>query len=164
MFKKLFASLVLTLSILASAKAYAADAINQDHQEQCTTVPYQRPDANHLVIKMTIEGKELALVVDTGAQYTIVRRNSLPGAMPVNGQAGIGSQKVQLYSLAHAKVQLADVNGDVKVQTKPRSMTVLSGDMSMLPDKVDGIVGIDFMSSFASTSLNFKEKTMSFCQ
>lgn len=106
--------------------------------QQCQTLPLEKTPAGRYGITVKADGHDMRLLVDTGAQYTIIRNK---GRVPAKRAASISNIHGSMIAVA-----LGDVEFDFG------SITALypawGADVRNLAEGMDGILGMDLLGDF----------------
>lgn len=149
---------VCTLAfLLLSAKASLPVAAKGALQ-----VPFEYATSrDSMLVRVLINNKPAVLIFDTGSAHTIVRpeligvspKELIPTEMAKSGGGFMGdavgrevSLQVGSFTLKKRKVVVMD----------------LSQILSVYEEKIDGILGLDFIKEFRQVTIDMKEKTITF--
>jgi predicted aspartyl protease len=110
-----------------------------------------------LLIPARINGRAALLLLDTGSSHTILRAsaagvNSAEVAPPVVGPGVIGDAVGQEVTL--------EVGGHVS--RRRVAVMDLSRALSMFREKIDGLLGLDFLLGFSRTVIDLKARVITF--
>ncbi|HET9285305.1 MAG TPA: retropepsin-like aspartic protease [Candidatus Angelobacter sp.] len=136
--------------LLSQAHPRSADSIE---------LPFEyAKDKGSILLQVRINDKPALLILDTGSSHTIVRPELL-GMKP--------SELVAAQTAAGSGFKGDAVGREVTLQVgswKPQKQRVavmdLSEILSVYHEKIDGILGLDFLFQFEKVTINFKEKTV----
>lgn len=114
-----------------------------------------------MLVRVLVNDRPAVLIFDTGSAHTIVRpelvginpKELIPTQMARNGGGFMGDAVGREVSL--------QVGG---FTWKKRAVVVmdLSQVLSVYTEKIDGILGVDFIKEFRQVTINVKEKTITF--
>jgi predicted aspartyl protease len=142
----LFAALAMFL--LAVVVAPTADA-------QTLAVPLDI-DGPRIFIRVHINDKRARLLLDTGAEITLVKPHFAKGTTELKRvnilqQSGMSQASIRLLSVTLGEVTLKNLVVGVLDMTDVTSRTGIS---------MDGLLGEDILRRFRSVRINFKDKTL----
>lgn len=114
-----------------------------------------------MLVRVRINNKPAILIFDTGSAHTIVRpelvgvtpKELIPTQMGGSGGGFIGDAVGREVSL--------EVGSSTWKKRKVAVMD-LSQVLSVYEEKIDGILGLDFIKEFRQVTINVKEKTITF--
>lgn len=149
---------VCTLALLLlSAKASLPAA-----PKAALKVPYEYATTrDSMLVHVQINNKPAVLIFDTGSAHTIIRpelvgvspKELIPTQMARSGGGFMGDAVGREVSLEMGNSMW-----------KKRKIVVmdLSQVLSVYEEKIDGILGLDFIKEFRQVTINVKEKTITF--
>ena len=147
-----------TFALLASALVEASSQNTNGQGTDRLTVPFEyASNRSSLLVRARIDRRPARLVVDTGSTHCIVAASFLgvkPSVLsPTQPGAGI----------------LGDAIGqEVALELGPRSwrrrvaVMDLSRVLSNYQERIDGLLGLDFLMEFSRVVLNFQDRTVTF--
>jgi hypothetical protein len=148
---------------IAWIAAFAAQARGQAKTEhagiQTLTVPFEfAAGRGSLLIPARLDRRPTLLIVDTGSSHTVVRPAAVgigPGelAAPRTGAGVIGD--------AVGRVVTLEI-GDRVWQRRRVAVMDLSAALAVYEEKIDGLLGIDFLLEFSQAVIDMKRRVVSF--
>jgi len=141
---EVFRGLMFLTLLLAPLQALA--------QPRVVTVPFRSVDS-FILIEASIDGKPVTLLVDTGANKTILNaksfgRASLPVSQPVNQGAGIIGNALRLRVDLEIAHQI--------LFSQPVSVMNLEELSKRFRIPFDGLLGQDILNQFRSVRIDYK--------
>ena len=149
--RRMWAWALLLLAITQSA--CAADSL-QVSFEYATT-------RGSILLHVRINDKPALLILDTGSSHTIIRpeflRIPVPELLPVGARPSEGGFMGDAIGR-----EVALLVGNRKWPKRKVAVMDLSHVLSVYAEKIDGVLGLDFLYEFTGVTINVKEKTIVF--
>ena len=124
---------------------------------QQLTIPFDfAADRGSLLVRARINGQSAVLIVDTGSSHTILR----PSAAGVN-PAELAAPRTGAGIIGDAVGR--EVKLEVAQRVWPRrrvSVMDLSAALSAYREKIDGLLGLDFLLEFSQADINIRARSI----
>jgi len=143
--------------LLLSTKANLAAA------DRVLKVPFEYASVHgSILLHASVNQKPVLLILDTGSTYTVLRPESLglsipdlSPALPMVSKAGFIGDAVG-----------AEVTLELGGRKEKRVVAImdLKEILSHYKEKIDGVLGLDFLLQFSEVTINNKEKTITFVE
>jgi predicted aspartyl protease len=122
------------------------------------TVPFQyAAGRGSLLVRARINGKSAMLILDTGSSHIVVRP-TLVGIDPSR------LQRAQSRSGLVGDALGMEVSLEVGGQVFSRRVSVmdLSDALAVYQERIDGLLGLDFLLQFSKATINLKDRALTF--
>jgi Aspartyl protease len=138
--------------------AHAQGARQSSPTTDALTIPFFLASGRgSLLIRARINRRDALLIVDTGSSHTILQ----PAVAGVN-PTELAAPRVGPGIMGDAVGQ--DVTLEVGPHISQRRVSVmdLSSALSVYQERIDGLLGIDFLMDFSQTVINLKDRVITF--
>lgn len=142
--------------LLLSAKASpaAADRVSEK-------VPFEYAHGREsILLHVLVNNKPALLILDTGSAHTVLRPEVV-GVNPkelISTPAASGGEFIGDAVGREVTLQV----GSLKWEKRKVAVMDLTQVLSVYPEKVDGILGLDFLKEFSQVTINIKDQTITF--
>ena len=132
-----------------------ASPANKNNQE--LTIPFDfAADRGSLLVHARINGRAALLIVDTGSSHTILR----PSAAGVN-PAELVAPRTGAGVIGDAVGREITLEVAQRVWVRRRvSVMDLTAALSTYREKIDGLLGLDFLLEFSQAEINLKARSI----
>ena len=132
-----------------------ASLANKNNQE--LTIPFDfAVDRGSLLVRARINGRTALLILDTGSSHTILR----PSAAGVN-PAELAAPRTGAGVIGDAVGREVTLEVAQRVWLRRRvSVMDLSAALSTYREKIDGLLGLDFLLEFSEAEINLKARSI----
>lgn len=134
------------------AQAHPRSADSLDLPFECAE------ERGSILVQVRINDKPALLILDTGSSHTVVRPEFLgtkPSELVPTKAAADGGFKGDAVG-REITLQV----GSWKLQKQRVAVMDLSQVLSVYREKIDGILGLDFLFRFSRATINFNDKTI----
>ena len=123
------------------------------------TIPFDfAVDRGSLLVRARINSRAAILILDTGSSHTILR----PAAAGVN-RAELAAPRTGAGVIGDAVAREVTLEIGPRVWQRRRvSVMDLSAALAAYREKIDGLLGVDFLLEFSQAVINVKAHTLTF--
>jgi len=124
-------------------------------------VHFEFASRGSLFIRVRVNGKRAAFIVDTGSTYTVIRRELIgiePGELSPTPlpNSGAGYQGDAIGKEVTLEV------GDHTWKKRPVVVMELSQILQAYSERIDGVLGLDFFVEYSQVTIDMKNRTITF--
>src|SRR5262249_10408270 len=141
------------LAFLSSVNLAAADRV--------VKVPFEYASVQgSMLLHASVNQKPVLMILDTGSTYTVLRPESLGEHRPDLAPTRLGASGAGFMGDAVGE----EVTLEVGSRKEKRVVAImdLAAILSSYREKIDGLLGLDFLLQFSEITINRKEKTITF--
>ena len=145
---------------VAAMCAAHSPSVGQVHERQeALTIPFRFASGRgSILIQARVSGRAALLILDTGSSHTIL----MPSIAGVN-RAGLAAPRIDAGIIGDAVAREVTLQvGECVIQRHRVSVMDLSNALSAYREKIDGLLGIEFLLRFSQANFDWKARSITF--